>query len=191
MGRLFSAEEYNPEGYLKDWAQTIYNPMYKKAVSYLPHELGRVADIGCGIGNIAKWMRKAGYEISQYLGVDFSEKMIAKAKELNPGFEFIVGDIYDQDTQEVITGCDVWMMLEFLEHVRDDVEVIRGVPSGKSLILSVPNYNSQSHVRWFKDKKAVTQKYGEFVRFEDSQTFVISKRKRIFAFKATKKMKGA
>jgi len=187
MGRLFSAEEYNPEGYLKAWALTIYNPMYKKAVSYLPDNLKRVADIGCGIGNMAKWIGRAGYETSQYLGVDFSGKMIAKARELNPGFEFIVGDIYNQDIQEAIDGCDVWMMLEFLEHVRDDVEVIRSIPSGKRVVFAVPNFDSKSHVRWFDNKKVVTGKYGDFVRFEDSETFKIIKRKRIFVFKGKRK----
>ena len=51
---------------------------------------GLVADLGCGPGQIAKYLHDQGATV---LGIDLSEKMIACASRLYSGIEFRVGDM--------------------------------------------------------------------------------------------------
>ncbi len=50
---------------------------------------GRVCDLGCGPGQIGRYVRERGADV---FGVDLSAGMVAIARELNPGMEFEVGD---------------------------------------------------------------------------------------------------
>src|SRR5262245_26954988 len=51
---------------------------------------GLVADLGCGPGQIAKYLHDQGLTIA---GFDLSEKMIECASRLFPGIDFSVGDM--------------------------------------------------------------------------------------------------
>lgn len=54
----------------------------------------KVLDLGCGTGRIPKVLKN---RMGMYLGVDCSEKMVAKAKQLNPGVEFLCEDFLEAD----------------------------------------------------------------------------------------------
>ncbi len=51
---------------------------------------GTVADLGCGPGHVAGYLRDQGVEM---LGIDLSPEMIRRAGELNPGIAFRIGDM--------------------------------------------------------------------------------------------------
>jgi SAM-dependent methyltransferase len=51
---------------------------------------GLVADLGCGPGHVARYLSQQGVTI---VGVDFSAKMVAVARNLNPDLEFRVEDM--------------------------------------------------------------------------------------------------
>ena len=53
-------------------------------------ELGPICDLGCGPGQIARYLHRQGV---QTLGVDLSSKMVAEAQRLNPEIHFHQGDI--------------------------------------------------------------------------------------------------
>jgi SAM-dependent methyltransferase len=55
---------------------------------------GRVADVGCGPGHIARWLHERGVEVC---GVDLSGQMIERARELLPGLDFEQGDMAELD----------------------------------------------------------------------------------------------
>jgi SAM-dependent methyltransferase len=52
---------------------------------------GRVVDVGCGPGHVARYLAAQGVEM---LGLDLSPRMIAVARRINPGLEFQVGDMH-------------------------------------------------------------------------------------------------
>jgi SAM-dependent methyltransferase len=58
------------------------------------HGRGVVADIGCGPGHVARYLRDQGVTV---VGIDLSPAMIACAVRLNPGMDFRVGDMHDLD----------------------------------------------------------------------------------------------
>jgi SAM-dependent methyltransferase len=51
---------------------------------------GPTADLGCGPGHVAGYLRDAGVEV---FGIDFSPAMVREAYALHPGIEFRVGDM--------------------------------------------------------------------------------------------------
>jgi SAM-dependent methyltransferase len=51
---------------------------------------GRVCDLGCGPGQIARFLRDLD---AQAFGIDLSEGMIAQARRLSPDIEFQLGDM--------------------------------------------------------------------------------------------------
>lgn len=53
-------------------------------------ELGPICDLGCGPGQIARYLHRKGVKA---LGVDLAPKMVAEAKRLNPDIEFHQGDM--------------------------------------------------------------------------------------------------
>jgi len=55
---------------------------------------GLTADLGCGPGHVARYLRAQGAEV---LGIDLSSEMIRQARQLNPEIEFRVGDMRSLD----------------------------------------------------------------------------------------------
>src|SRR5512133_630683 len=53
-------------------------------------ELGPICDLGCGPGQIARYLHRQGVDT---LGVDLSPRMIAEAQRLNPDIPFHQGDM--------------------------------------------------------------------------------------------------
>jgi SAM-dependent methyltransferase len=52
--------------------------------------LGPICDLGCGPGQIARYLHSQGAET---FGIDLSQKMVEQARALNPGLRFEQGDV--------------------------------------------------------------------------------------------------
>jgi SAM-dependent methyltransferase len=64
-------------------------------------ELGPACDMGCGPGQIARYLYEHGVEAC---GVDLSAGMIEQARQLNPGLEFNQGDMLQLDIADETWG---------------------------------------------------------------------------------------
>lgn len=51
---------------------------------------GRVCDIGCGPGHVARYLHGQGVDV---MGLDLSPEMVARARRLNPEIDFREGDM--------------------------------------------------------------------------------------------------
>ncbi len=60
-------------------------------------DVGRVADIGCGPGHIARYLHQRGVRIC---GIDLSTKMVECARTLNPDIEFFQGNMNRLDVPD-------------------------------------------------------------------------------------------
>jgi len=58
---------------------------------------GRVCDMGCGPGQIARFLRDAGADV---FGLDLSPQMVAEAKRLNPDLAFVEGNMMALDLKD-------------------------------------------------------------------------------------------
>jgi trans-aconitate methyltransferase len=120
----------------------------------------RVVDIGCGPGQVACLMRDAGIE--HYTGLDFSGARIAHAKMVCPGFDFIEADIFGSDILAT-AAYDSVLIMEFLEHVEEDLSVLRRLRPGTHVLATVPNFPSAGHVRHFRDTDEVGRRYASTI----------------------------
>lgn len=144
----------------------------------------KLLEIGCGSGQFAKLLFKSGY--NNYTGVDISKEAIAFAKNINAQHKdnFFVGDAVDFIRR---ADYDLVIMLEVLEHLKDDMKLFEAMKPGKYCCCSVPNFASYNHYRIFDGLDSMKARYGEFVDVLDyseidcsagtKQFFFVGKRK--------------
>ena len=118
-----------------------------------------VLDIGCGSGQLALLLHDKG--LSNYCGIDFSMNMIDWAKHQCPDYTFIYGDVFNTELFKT-KKYDVVVSTEFLEHVNQDLEVIKRIPKGTKFYGSVPNFPAKGHVRYFINTDEVTDRYKKY-----------------------------
>lgn len=144
----------NNSEYFKDYWDSVYFKLWTIAQQYVS---GRIIEIGCGAGQFARMLFDGG--ITDYTGIDYSKEAIKLARKNNPCNEesFICGDIFDLDILE--SNYDTVVCLQTLEHIDNDIELIEKIRSGVKVVLSVPNFNSPTHVRFFDTKEEVASRY--------------------------------
>jgi SAM-dependent methyltransferase len=96
-----------------------------------------VVDVGCGTGaNVA-----ALAETRQCVGIDVSSDGIALARQRYPHCEFHVGHA-PQDLGELAGRADLFLLMDVLEHVRDDIALLTGIMAaakpGAFVLITVP-----------------------------------------------------
>lgn len=118
-----------------------------------------VLDVGCGPGQVANFLHDKG--LPSYVGFDFSSNAIEKAKAICPEYEFLVANAYDTDVFTKVK-YDTVISLEFLEHIEDDIRVLKMIALGTRFIGSVPSFENPGHVRHFASCEDVRRRYSEF-----------------------------
>ncbi len=118
----------------------------------------QILEIGCGSGQFAHYLFEEGYR--EYTGFDFSREAIEIArKNVNQSFE--IGDATAPGSFE--KDYNVIVALEVLEHIKDDIGVIRKLKKGASIAFSVPMFDDPSHVRKFLSEQEVSNRYYRFI----------------------------
>jgi SAM-dependent methyltransferase len=75
----------------------LYNDSYDRFCSLVSAEKPNILEIGCGPGNISKYLLAKRPEM-QLVGIDNAPNMIQLAKEYNPNASFLVMDARDIDS---------------------------------------------------------------------------------------------
>jgi trans-aconitate methyltransferase len=117
-----------------------YRELYEHVVALVPPR-SRVVELGCGSGRLAMLLDGVA---RRYVGLDFSKAMIAQARRDAPGM-FLEADL----RTDWIPDAEVYIATEVLEHFDDDLALLRRLPVGRTVILSVPSFESESHLRTF------------------------------------------
>lgn len=141
------------------YSKSPYFHLWKKTITFI--ENNNIFDLGCGPGQFANML----YDLNKYkyTGIDFSNVAIEKAKKIVPEYNFIVSEL-NADI-EIDTPCTV-TIIETLEHIEQDIEIISKL-NNCQVIASVPSYDSDGHVRYFKSEKEVIDRYSSlFINFE-------------------------
>jgi len=154
--------------YHRHYRDTPYYPMWQRAALYLNKD-SRILDLGCGPGQFAHMLFDMG--VKHYRGIDFSSEAIRLARKT--GGDFACEDILTCDWGDY----DVVVCLETLEHIENDLGVIKRIGKGRRVVFSVPDYDSPTHVRTFRDMAAVKRRYGKMVNITRSSEFEIENNK--------------
>jgi len=143
---------YTTSGYYPTWT-VIMDRMMR-------HNVESVLDVGCGPGQMACLMRDCG--VKSYIGIDFSAVCVDMARNACPEYSFYCADVFTTDLFDS-QDYDCVTILEVLEHVEEDLSVLKSVKSGKRVIASVPSFNSKGHVRQFSSVKEVQDRYSHLL----------------------------
>ena len=190
MGTEKGPEFYTGKGYLKGGAREHNMLVYNTAYNLLPprDEYPKIIDLGCGVGYFATLITE-----HHYTGIDFSAKVIEIAKEINPNKKFIQANLLDETVYSYIYDkSSVYVCLEALEHIEKDIEVLRTIPSGSPIIISVPNRDFISHVRFFKNQNEIIERYKDIIEFDNCEWKILNtnpkKNAQVFMFRARRKI---
>lgn len=133
-------------------------PEWRSICSLLPTLEGkRVVDLGCGFGWFARWAREHG--AAHVLGLDLSEKMIARAKAdtNDPAIEYVIADLEQIHLPEASFDF-AYSSLAF--HYVENLErlaktIYRTLIPGGRLIFTIehPIYMAPTHPGWSVDKE--------------------------------------
>lgn len=136
---------------------------------------GAVLDLGCGNGHFAQYLYHRTLQ-RQYLGLDFSEVAIQRAKDhVNvDGYRFEVFDLRESLDELLQFHSGSVVLLETLEHLEEDQDLIKSLPKGCHVIFSVPNYDSNGHLRWFDNTTQVYNRYGRWIDYRRFATVDLS-----------------
>lgn len=149
--------------------ESPWREVYEAVVGFLPEKC-TVVDIGCGTGRCAEAIRRSGRALS-YFGFDFSPRRIAEARSYVPSYEFQVADVRTMELE----GGNTYVLTEFLEHVEADRQVLQRIPAGAVVVFSVPNFDSQGHVRTFQSPEKARERYQDLLDFQDQPSVTIPK----------------
>lgn len=167
--------------YKKEPEQSIYYPVWEKALSLINNE--RIIDFGCGPGQFARLMIKSRKRY--VIGMDFSKEAINMAIALNPKHphKFVVRNLLKGNK---FPAYDLVVCFEVLEHIVDDLAVISKIIPGKRFIFSVPNYDAKSHVRIFSSEAEVFKRYSELVDIKYIYPITVNKAATIYLVNSVK-----
>lgn len=159
----FYNEVYETEHkYVDDYRSLPYYPVFQVVRGMITDiERPKILELGCGTGQFAKMLWDSN--LRDYLGVDFSEKAIWVARTLSPQ-NFEIADIRNY---HISNDKNTILFLEVLEHLSDDVSVVENVPVGVNVILSLPSFDDPGHVRIFKRREDVVDRYGKLINFTE------------------------
>ncbi|MDT7779416.1 MAG: hypothetical protein QOC99_1928 [Acidobacteriota bacterium] len=98
MGRRRTESQRSYDRVAEDYAEHLYDelekkPFDRKMLDWLSEKvggLGVICDMGCGPGQVARYLHDRGVETC---GVDLSAEMLKQARRLNPGIQFRQGDM--------------------------------------------------------------------------------------------------
>ncbi len=143
--------------YTKPYSESRYLPVWEAICERIPRGAS-VLEVGCGPAQFARMIHDRAIS-SSYVGFDFSRAAIELARKNLPGTRL---EVADARTTDLFTSVDYDTVVctEVLEHILDDVPIIQRIPKGKQLLATVPNFDYESHVRFFANADEVRARYG-------------------------------
>ena len=164
MGNVKESSYYDSiyssdEKYSTHYEQSKYFPLYKRILwELMKIDNPIILEIGCGTGQFASLLYDRGF--GSYRGFDFSQKAITKAQKASPQ-KFFVGNAYNISNY---TGeYNTIISLETLEHLADDLSVLKMFRKGSNVIISVPTFDDPSHVRFFTNMDDIIVRYSDYM----------------------------
>lgn len=132
-----------------------YALLWRSTAAMVP-EGATVVELGCGTGRLASLI--AG-KAKHYVGLDFAPRCIAEARRFLPDVIFLVADLRSTP----LPDADVYVANEVMEHLDDDRGLVERIPSGATVILSLPSFDSASHVRHFPERGQALHRYADLL----------------------------
>jgi 2-polyprenyl-3-methyl-5-hydroxy-6-metoxy-1,4-benzoquinol methylase len=147
--------------YDRPYWDSHYYPLYVAVLDEVLR-LGarRVLEVGCGSGSFGHMLLQR--TSIDYHGFDFSAAAIEKARTRTGQPErFSVARAAEGSGP--LVDYDAVVCLEVLEHIENDLDVVKGWKHGCLCVCSVPNFDQPDHVRFFRHEDEVRGRYGSLI----------------------------
>lgn len=182
LSKPYSSVYERKDYYKCHYSKSPYLNVYNKVSSYIS-PTDSVVELGCGTGQLMELLQDKG--IAKYIGYDFSDEGVrqTKARIKKAGYEAYIQDLYKVTS---FPTANVYVSVEVMEHLEDDLKVISRIPKGGTVIITVPNYLGGSHVRKFDTEEEVVERYKELLKCEEVSTINRGPEAKIFVLKAKK-----
>ncbi|MDR1545762.1 MAG: class I SAM-dependent methyltransferase [Deltaproteobacteria bacterium] len=149
--------------------------MYENAFSRLGMlNIANVVDLGCGPGRFAGVMTERRQRPEVYLGVDRGHDQIKTAKAAFPGWSFLYGDFCDPQIRSQYERYEAFLLLNVLEQLEDDLGFLAGVPSGKPVVFSMPQFPKEGALRYYADSSSLRERYSSLLSVRAMGRYVSS-----------------
>lgn len=175
----------NNNMYNDHYQQSVYYPIWEKALTLIQEITNpNLIEIGCGVGQFANLL--FDHNLLHYNGIDYSKEAIKLAKANNNRFidKFTVDDAYQ--SQIFCEQYNTVILFEVLEHLDDDLFILNKIAEGSTVLFSVPNFDSESHVRFFESEAEILTRYSNILSIDDIYQFQISKNNKLYLAKGIK-----
>lgn len=169
--KAYPPEFYDSLAHRSEASRSRYLPLYRAALGLIPAG-ARIVELGCGTGGFASLAIAAGHP---YTGIDFSPEAVKIARRNARGGHFVIDDLRSC----ALPDGDAYVSLEVLEHLDDDLGLILRLPQASTVVLSVPSFDSESHLRWFSARGDARERF-EWVLDIDHEEFIPLPRGRFF-----------
>lgn len=147
-----------------------------------------VVDLGCGTGRFIELLRRNDHH-AQVIGVDWSSAALEEAFEYFGGTQppnLRLEDLRSWHADLERAGNTVYVCSEVLEHMQNDIALVREIPPGHRFLFTVPNFDSESHVRTFLHFGDLWKRYAGLLLFR-SWRMVGDERKGIHVVESVKR----
>lgn len=104
---------------------------------------------------------------SEYYWSDFSQPAIDDAQIKLKGLPAIIHfkDI-DEDYENTIWHSFDAVVCVSMEHLEHDKEILKSIPPGTKVYLSIPNIDAPDHIRILSTDKEIKERYGNIIKIE-------------------------
>jgi 2-polyprenyl-3-methyl-5-hydroxy-6-metoxy-1,4-benzoquinol methylase len=157
--------ESNTNQYSLEYTKSHYLPIWQKIIKLLENKSKnyKILDLGCGPGQFAKYIDDQKFK--NYIGIDFSISAIKKSQKKLPQFIFKQFDFNSKQWNEFIKkdDSDIYLALEVLEHINKDLDLLKSLKRSKEIIITLPDFICEGHVRCFKNKEEVFKRYESLI----------------------------
>lgn len=114
------AYNYLAKAYANEWANKPDKQLADSFISYLSPS-AKILDVGCGPGQYSQYFYGCGFDV---IGIDFSEEMIAIAREQCSGIDFVLQDMRELDFENNSFDA-LWVCSSFVHiPVEDSMKVL-------------------------------------------------------------------
>lgn len=183
MGTEQPKEYYDKLMYKYPSAEIKYENLYNSVLNLLPNDKNiKILDSGCGTGGLINVLKNNGY--SNITGLDFSTYCINYCKKRFPENNFFSVDLNDNSSKDLINGFSVIIMLEVLEHISNDISIIKKITKDSLVIFSLPNYDSTGHVRFFNNIDEIKDRYSNLLTIISFLEIPLKSKFKIFLVKS-------
>lgn len=116
---------------------------------------GKTLDVGCGAGRTTIPLFERGYQV---IGMDYAEKMITAAKEINAAIDYRVGNILstqfsDQEFDNIIFSFNGLMLLgTYEERLSATKEIRRILKKNGTFVFTTPYLDNKTETPYWTEK---------------------------------------